>query len=128
MKKLVLSALAIALSFSTISATNLHKAPVESTVNYSVKISAFCQLIKEGNYSAVKSLIENGTNINRKSVGLTPLMFAARYNKTQIVKLLISKGAKLKTKSERGRFTALQYAKMSKATESYNLISEALKK
>ena len=79
-------------------------------------------------YDAVKAMIENGTNINRKSTGLTPLMFAARYNKVEIVKLLINKGAKLKTKSERGNFTALQYAKMSKAHEAYKLIKTAMDK
>ena len=127
MKTFVFTALAIALSFGTITAAELNEKTPLTTIKYTVKVSAFCKLIKEGNYDAVKGLIENGTNINRKSTGLTPLMFAARYNRANIAKLLISKGAKLKTKSEKG-YTALQYAKMSKAEASYKIIADALKK
>ena len=57
---------------------------------------------------------------------MTPLMFAARQNKVEIVKLLLSKSAKLKTKSDQG-MTALDYAERSKATESYDLINAAMK-
>jgi ankyrin repeat protein len=127
MKKLVYTALAIALSFGTITASELNKSDIKTSIEYA-NVSTFCKLIKAGNFEAVKAMIDNGTNINRKSTGLTPLMFAARYNKVEIVKLLIKKGAKLKTKSERGSFTALQYAKMSKAHESYKVILNALDK
>ena len=126
MKKLIFTAFAILLSFGTITASDLHKPNLKTSIEYP-KVSTFCKLIKAGNYEAVKAMIENGTNINRKSTGLTPLMFAARYNRANIAKLLISKGAKLKTKSEKG-YTALQYAKMSKAEASYKIIADALKK
>lgn len=127
MKKLILTVFAIVVSFGTITASDLHKPTFKTSIEYP-NVSTLCKLIKAGNYDAVKSLIENGTNINRKSTGLTPLMFAARYNKVEIVKLLISKGAKLYAKSEKGDFTALQYAKMSKAHESYKIIKEAMDK
>ncbi|MCT4700204.1 ankyrin repeat domain-containing protein [Tenacibaculum haliotis] len=127
MKKFVFTVLAIALSFGTVSASEINKTTVKTTTEY-YKVSTFCKLITAGNYEAVKAMIENGTNINRKSTGLTPLMFAARYNKVAIVKLLIKKGAKLKTKSDKGNFTALEYAKMSKAHESYKIIASALEK
>lgn len=126
MKKLIFTAFAIALSFGTINATNLEHGTPATTLEYP-NVSTFCKLITAGNYDAVKAMIENGTNINRKSTGLTPLMFAARYNKVEIVKLLVKKGAKLKVKSDRG-YTALDYAKMSKAHKSYKVIEEALKK
>lgn len=126
MKKLIFTAFAIALSFGTINATNLENGTPATTLEYP-NVSTFCKLITAGNYDAVKAMIENGTNINRKSTGLTPLMFAARYNKVEIVKLLIKKGAKLKVKSDRG-YTALDYAKISKAHEAYKVIEEALKK
>ena len=127
MKKFVFTALAITLSFGTITAAELDKLNIKTSIEYG-KVNTFCKLIKAGNYEAVKSMIENGTNINRKSTGLTPLMFAARYNKVDIVKLLIKKGAKLKTRSERGNYTALDYAKMSKAHEAYNVLLNALSK
>lgn len=126
MKKFVFTALAIALSFGTITASTSLDAPVKTIVEYD-NVSTFCKLIRAGNFEAVKAMVENGTDINRKSTGLTPLMFAARYNKTDIVKLLIDKGAKLKVKSDNG-FTALEYAKMSKAHESYKVIANALEK
>lgn len=126
MKKFVFTALAIALSFGTITASTSLDAPVKTIVKYD-NVSTFCKLIRAGNFEAVKAMVENGTDINRKSTGLTPLMFAARYNKTDIVKLLIDKGAKLKVKSDNG-FTALEYAKMSKAHDAYKLIASALEK
>ena len=127
MKKFVLTALAIALSFGTITAASTsYEAPVKTNLEYP-NVSTFCKLIRAGNFEAVKAMVENGTDINRKSTGLTPLMFAARYNKADIVQLLIDNGAKLKTKSERG-YTALEYAKMSKAHESYKVIAKALGK
>ena len=89
------------------------------------EVNTFCKLIAKGDIEAVKSMIAAGTNINQKSVGMTPLMYAARYNKVDIVNLLISKGANLKTKSNRG-YTALEYAEMSKALEAYKIISKHL--
>ena len=88
-------------------------------------VNTFCKLIQMGDVSAIKNLIGTGVNINQKSVGLTPLMYAARHNKIEIVKLLIKNGAKLKTKSDKG-YTALNYAKMSKANDAYELIQKAL--
>lgn len=127
MKKFVFTVVAIALSFGTVTASEINKTTVKTTIEYS-KVNTFCKLITAGNYEAVKAMIENGTNINRKSMGLTPLMFAARYNKVAIVKLLIKKGAKLNSKSEKGNYTALDYAKMSKAHAAYKVLLAASKK
>ena len=91
------------------------------------KVNSFCKLIQAGNYNAVKSCINKGIDFNRVSNKLTPLMYAARHNRVDIVKLLIETGAKLKTRSNKG-YTALKWAKLSNATESYNLIYSALKK
>jgi len=87
---------------------------------------AFCTLIKQGNLEAVKGMIEAGADVNKKSVGMTPLMYAARQNRVEIVKLLIANGANVKVKSNRG-ITALKYAEMSKAHDAFNLISDELK-
>ncbi|MDV7186133.1 ankyrin repeat domain-containing protein [Lutibacter sp. TH_r2] len=88
-------------------------------------INAFCKLIQMGDYEAVKSLINEGVDVNKKSNGLTPLMFAARHNRVKIAKLLIANGAKLKMKSDKG-FTALKYAELSNATEAKIIIEHAL--
>ncbi|APG65794.1 hypothetical protein LPB136_10640 [Tenacibaculum todarodis] len=125
MKKLAFILVVFTLSFNTVNANNNLNSSLVTTSIEAPKLSALCQLIVAGNYDAVESLIKNGTDINRKSTGLTPLMFAARYNKTKIAKLLIKHGAKLNVKSEKG-FTALEYAKMSKAKDAYSVIKTAL--
>ena len=86
---------------------------------------AFCTLIKQGNFEAVKGMVEAGADINKKSKGMTPLMYASRYNRVEIVNYLIANGADLKIKSNKG-YTALKYAKISKAHDTYKIISDTL--
>jgi hypothetical protein len=129
MKKLILPMLACLLAFSTtLNATSkkVEDTQLTSKVVGVYEVNAFCKLIQMGNYEAVKALIESGENVNKKSNGLTPLMFAARHNKAKIAKLLIKSGAKLKTKSDTGKMTALQMAKRSKAVDAFKVIKEAL--
>jgi len=127
MKKLFLS-LALVSGLAVSAATLTSYEPVETSNNeviFVTEVNTFCKLISKGDIETVKSMIDAGTNINQKSVGMTPLMYAARYNRVEIVNLLIAQGANLKTKSNRG-FTALEYAEMSKAKDTYNIISDAL--
>ncbi|MFY0602886.1 MAG: ankyrin repeat domain-containing protein [Flavobacteriaceae bacterium] len=131
MKKLILPIIACLFAVSSINATSVVEFPNSKNLeitSYSYKVNNFCKLIQMGNYEAVKSLIEAGENVNTKSNGLTPLMFAARHNKAKIAKLLIKNGAKLKTRSDKSRLTALDLAKRSKAVDAMKVIKEALKK
>ena len=125
MKKLILS-IAL-LSVILVSAKNVN--PINTNSNskltYVTNVNSFCKLIQMGDFEAVKSLIEQGIDVNKKSTGLTPLMFAARHNKTKIAKLLIENGAKLNTKSNKG-ITALKFAELSHANESAQLIKNAI--
>ena len=92
-------------------------------------LNAFCRLIQLGQYNAVKLLVEDGIDIEKKSTGLTPLMFAARHNKVDIVKLLIDHGANLNVKSSSKRkFTAIKWAELSNAKESYVVLKKAMGK
>ena len=116
-------------AFSTINATSLNnvvKTNSTEFTSFSSSVNTFCKLIQMGKYEAVASLIKAGENVNKKSNGLTPLMFAARHNKAKIAKLLIDNGAKLKTKSDKGNMTALSIAKRSKAVDAVKVIKEAL--
>ena len=129
MKKLILPMLICLFTFSTINATDSNSetktVKVETVKVY--ELSSFCKLIQMGDFDAVKALIKSGEDVNKKSNGLTPLMFAARHNKAKIAKLLIDNGAKLKTKSDKGgRMTALQIAERSKAIDAIKVIKEAL--
>ncbi len=126
MKKFVLTSFVILISLTSVSASNSKEAIEPTRIEFD-GLSTFCKMIRSGDYDTVKAFISNGTNINRKSLGLTPTMYAARYNKVDILKLLIEKGAKLNVKSSNG-YTALDYAKMSKANEAYAVLKEALDK
>ena len=97
-----------------------------SASEMTVDVDVFCKLIQQGDFNAVKRMIEAGANVNKKSAGMTPLMYAARHNKVEILKLLIAKGANLKATSDRG-YSALKYAEMSKANDTFKIISDQLK-
>ena len=128
MRKIILPMLLCFFALGSINATVKKVLKSEKVIlskNY-YDVSPFCKLIKMGNYEAVKALIEAGENVNKKSFGLTPLMFAARYNKAKIVQLLIANGAKLSTKSDKGKITALEMAKRSKAHDAFNIIKKSL--
>ena len=90
-----------------------------------LKTDPFVKLIQLNDYNAVRNLILAGAEINKKSIGMTPLMYAARQNKVAIVKLLLDEGAKVESQSKYG-LTALDYAQRSHATESYYLIKNAM--
>ncbi|SDW37951.1 Ankyrin repeat-containing protein [Lutibacter oricola] len=127
MKKSILS-IVLLLSVVLVSAkSNVNETLLPTKTVYSTSVNAFCKLIQMGDFETVKSLIKEGEDVNRKSNGLTPLMFAARHNKAKIAALLIENGAKLKLKSQRG-ITALKYAELSNAKDSYKVISEAISK
>ena len=127
MRKIILTiALAFGAYTTTVNATELPANENAAFLNYE-DVTTFCKLIKEGNYEAVEAMINSGEDINKKSTGLTPLMFAARYNRAKIAKLLIEKGAKLKAKSNRG-LTALKWAELAKANETMKVIEKATKK
>lgn len=128
MKNLILPMFLFFFAFSTVNAAtnDLKIKEVKSEITTVYDVSAFCKLIQMGNYEAVKALIMTGEDVNKKSNGLTPLMFAARHNKAKIAKLLIDHGAKLKTKSTKGNMTALDVAKRSKAVDAIKVIKAAL--
>ena len=83
--------------------------------------------ISQGDIETVKKFIEYGADVNKIFDGMSPLMTAARYNKVEIIKFLISKGASLSTKNEKG-YTALKYAEVSKAKDAVTLLNSMLQK
>jgi ankyrin repeat protein len=92
-----------------------------------VDISSFCKAIVKGDFETVKRLIELGEDVNQKSLGKTPAIFAARYNKVEILELLIANGADLKIKCDNG-YNAKKHAELSNATEALEVINANLKK
>ena len=104
---------------------NIEANKMNLNIVYGTNVNAFCKLITTGNYDAVKSMVNAGVAIDKKSIGMTPLMYAARYNNVEIVQLLIAHGADLKVRSNKG-YTALKYAKISKADDTFKIIQDAL--
>ncbi len=90
------------------------------------EISPFCKAIMQGELETVQKMIAKGEDVNRKSLGKTPLIFAARYNRADIVALLLESGADPRLRCDKGH-TALQHAELSGATESANLIRIAMR-
>lgn len=126
-KTIIISAIALCFSMVSVNAT-------PSTTNIETyktatffKVNSFCVSIAKGDIETVKKLIKRGEDINEKSNGMTPVMYAAKFNRTDILKLLISQGADLKAKSDKG-MTALKYAELHGAKDAKVIIKEAITK
>lgn len=130
-KSIMLSAMAIAFLALPLHAETLSFNAEASAASYERSdtpvINPFCLSIVKGDFETVKKLIDLGADVNQKSNGMTPAMFAAKYNRVKILKLLISKGANLKAKSDKG-MRAAQYATLSNAQDTKALIEETLRK
>jgi len=90
-----------------------------------VDVSSFCKAIMQGDFDTVKRLIDLGEDVNKKSLGMTPAIFAARYNKAEILQLLIDNGADLRIRSNKG-YSVKKYAELSKATDAFSVIEAAM--
>ncbi len=92
-----------------------------------VKPSPFCAAIIKGDIEMVKKMISEGEDVNKKSMGMAPVHYAARYNKAEILKVLIENGANLKKRSNDGH-TAEKYAELSNAKEAMDVIKNSIQK
>ena len=126
-KTFIISALALCFSIVTVNAKTIDTAVTNYETTAYFKVSPFCVSIAKGDIDTVKKLINLGADINERSNGMTPVMYAAKFNRADILELLISKGAKLKAKSDKG-MTALKYAELHKAKDAHAIIKDALTK
>ncbi len=131
MKKAILSGVVLAaLMFNGLA---LHANGNQTEINglatsiAAYEISTFCKAILKGDVETVKKLIELGEDVNKKSLGMTPAHFAARYNKPEILKVLIANGANLKAKCDKG-YTVKKYAEMANADDAMAVLKNAMKK
>ncbi|MCK0161865.1 ankyrin repeat domain-containing protein [Allomuricauda sp. F6463D] len=90
-------------------------------------LSAFCKAVMQGDVDTVKKFIELGEDVNQKSLGKAPIHYAARYNKAEVLKVLIANGADLKKRCD-GGMTAMKYAKLSNATDAQAVLESAMKR
>lgn len=122
-QSLMLAAVALVAISQTTLAANAPVAKVGPELT-SYGNTPLCTAILKGDMDTVKKFIEYGADVNERSNGMTPLMFAARYNKVAIVKLLLEKGADKAVKDEKGN-TAIKYAELSNSTEVVTLLKQA---
>ncbi|MEM9001867.1 MAG: ankyrin repeat domain-containing protein [Bacteroidota bacterium] len=130
MRKKVLIVATLCLSVATATFAVETSKTVENTGNEMVsnlELSSFCKAIMQGDIETVKKLIDLGEDVNKKSLGMAPVHFAARYNKPEILELLIANGADLKKRCDKG-YTAKKHAELSNATASLEVIETAMKK
>ena len=122
-------ALAVMLMATNVSAKNRQQVTDTSELSTFVakgEINSFCKAIVQGDIETVKKLIALGEDVNKKSLGLTPAIFAARYNKAAILKLLIENGADIQIRSDRG-FSITKYAESANAKDALMVINAELR-
>jgi len=115
-KTAIIIAIAFGFSITSLNASNEVSQTNDLEVITKIKVSPFCMAIVKGDIETVKKLIELGTDVNEKSNGMTPAMYAAKFNRVEILKVLVNNGAKLKLKSSKG-MTVAKLAKLSNAVD-----------
>jgi len=123
-KSVIILGLALAMSTQVSKASNimqLVKDPIDSPAN---EVSSLHYAVCEGDIEKVKKLIEYGTNVNKLVRDMSPLMLAARFNKFEIIKVLLASGANPRIENEKG-LRAINFAEYAKATESIAILKNA---
>lgn len=124
MKKTIIYLAVALVSFSTASAATTVQSAAPFARVYA-KATPLATAIAKGDVAAVKKFIEYGIDVNERSNGITPLMLAARYNNVEIINMLITAGADIKAKDEKG-FNALKYAELSNAQQAADSLKKAM--
>ena len=116
-KSVVVLALALGFSVSNLNATNCISPSDHSKIfTQSVEVSPLCKAVATGNTEEVKRLIDNGADVNAKSNGMMPIHYAAKYNRVDMIKVLITAGSKIHEPCDLG-YTALRHAQKTKAKD-----------
>lgn len=118
MKKTVLTVVAAVMLMATASVEANHDQneinDIEAVTIWKGELNSFCKAIMKGDIETVKKLINLGEDVNKKSLGMTPAIFAARYNKAKILEILIDNGADLSIRCNKG-WGIEKHAKLSNA-------------
>ena len=114
MKKSVIAfGILLSVAMNTI---NANTNPVDRVNPTTKNVAPISLAVAQNDYQTVKRFLELGSDIEvkDKTVGMTPIMYAARYNNVKLLQLLVENGADSNEKSKIG-LTALEYAKLSSA-------------
>ena len=125
---MLIVAAAMMLTVSGVSAEVLpvrHNVAELTTLYEKGVVNSFCKAVIKGDIATVRKLIELGEDVNQKSLGMTPAIFAARYNKAEILRLLIENGADIRIRSDRG-YSITKYAESANAKDALLVINAEL--
>jgi len=116
-KSVVVLALALGFSVSNLNATNnVLASDTNEVIVKPVEVSPLCNAVITGNIEEVKRLLNNGVDVNAKSNGMMPIHYAAKYNRVEIIKTLITAGSEIHKPCDKG-YTALRHAQKTKAVD-----------
>ncbi|OZV69182.1 ankyrin repeat domain-containing protein [Winogradskyella aurantia] len=109
-KTAVILALALGFSIGNLNATNHNfNLSKDAIMVAPVEVSPICKAAATGDLDEVKRLINNGVDVNKKSNGMMPIHYAAKFNRVEIIKVLITAGSDIHKPSDNG-YSALTYA------------------
>jgi ankyrin repeat protein len=116
-KSVVILALALGFSTVTVNALNFETTSdlIEVKANDS-RVSPLCAAVAKGDLTSVKQLIKQGADVNEKSNGMLPIHYAAKYNRVDAIKVLITAGSEIHTRCDKG-YTALKHAEKTQAKD-----------
>ena len=127
-KSAVLLALALGFSISNLSATNeILTSNTDAVAVYSDEVSPLCKAVATGDVDEVNKLIKEGTDVNKKSNGMLPIHYAAKFNRVDMIKILITAGSEIHTPCDKG-LTALRHAEKTHADEAALFLKRFKKK
>ncbi|MRX63283.1 ankyrin repeat domain-containing protein [Maribacter luteus] len=118
-KSVIAFGILFSVMINTVSANNK---PTDNSIrsfNMTTKnVAPISIAVVQNDYKTVEKFLELGSNVEAKSktMGMTPIMYAARYNNVEMLQLLVANGADFNVKSKMG-LKAIQYAELSNATE-----------
>ena len=115
-KSIMFLGLALALSVNALASNN------GEVRNY----DPLCIAISKSDNVTAKKIIEYGADVNERFNDMTPLMYAARYNNVEMIKILLGKGADVSIKDSKGN-TALKYAEVSNANQALEFLKSIKK-
>ena len=123
MKKTVI-VLAIALGFSISNLNASNQVLVSNSkleISNTKEVSPLCKAVATGNLEEVNKLIKSGADVNEKSNGMLPIHYAAKYNRVEIIKVLITAGSSIHKPCDLG-YSALRHAQKTHAVEAENFL------
>lgn len=127
-KSVVVLALALGFSISNLNASNVMlSSEIDNVIVQPVEVSPLCKAVATGNTEEVKRLINNGVDVNAKSNGLMPIHYAAKYNRVELIKVLITAGSKIHAACDQG-YTALRHAEKANADDAALFLKRFKKK